>query len=310
MRVMLIVGGLTMAAAGLGFAACVGDQTGSAGDDAGTGGETGAGGVDGSVAGDAGASDAGCAACTNDGDVDGAVAFSPKALPGIVLWLEGSMGLDTAAAKVKQWNDQSGSGNNAVAAGNSVGPTTGLLSSKPALSFNKDSRLEIADVASMQFGTGDFLIEMVAAYSNPITDAGYTYGELWFKQTNADPFPGIVLAGNDQTSLTSRIGIGLDSTTYVTTTTSNYNDGKARLIAARRVGQTLEIRINGVVAATLTNAGVARDVSAVGRMVALGGQIGLTALVGSYAEVIAVKGPTSVADLTALELYAVKKYGL
>ncbi len=310
MRAVLVVGGFTIAAVGLVIVACVGDQSGSASDDAGTGSETGGGTADGSVATDDAGSDAGCAACVDAAGSDGSVAFSVKALPGIVLWLEGSMGLDTTGTKVNQWSDQSGSGNNAVPAAGSVGPQTGLLSSKPALSFNKDSRLEIADVASMQWGTGDFLIEMVVAYSNPLTDAGYTYGELFFKQLNSAPFPGIVLLGNSQTDFTAKIGLGLDSTTAINTTTAGYNDGKARLVGARRVGQTLEIRINGIVAATATNAGVARDVSAIGRVAALGGQIGQTALVGSYAEIIAVKGTTSVSDLTALELYAVKKYGL
>lgn len=265
---------------------------------------------------DASQPDTGCtgAACV-DASVDSPVsdappAFTPKTLPGLVLWLEGSQGLDTAGSKVLKWHDQSGKGNDASSASGSTGPLTGLMLSKPALQFNQDSRLEIADNATLQWDTGDFVLELVTSYSNPIPDAGYVYGEFYFKQTNSGVFPGVVLVGNSGIDKTAKIGIGLDNATYVYTSASTYNDGTPRLIGTRRKGTTLEVRINGVVAGTVTNSAVARDVSAVGSGVAIGGQIGLTALKGSIAEVIAIKGPTSDGDLAALEAYATKKYGL
>ena len=227
-----------------------------------------------------------------------------------MLWLEGSLGLNTAGSKVNKWSDQSGKGNDATAASGSTGPVTGLLQSKPSLQFNLDSTLELADNATLQWDTGDFLLEMVAAYSNTIPDAGYVYGEFYFKQLNSGVFPGVVLVGNSSVDKTGKIGVGLDSTTYVYSSASNLNDGTPRLIATRRKGTTLEVRINGVVAGTVTNSAVARDVSAVGSGVRIGGIIGLTALKGSIAEVIAIKGPTSDGDLAALEAYATKKYGL
>lgn len=286
---------------GLGVAGCVGDSSVT-------------------PAPDASQPDSGCtgAACADGSVLDGATdvsadappGFTPKSLPGLALWLEGSLGLDTAGSKVTKWHDQSGNGNDATAASNSAGPLTGLLVSKPALQFNQDSRLELKDAASLQWGTGDFLLEIVIAYSNPIPDAGYVYGEFYFKQLNASPFPGVVFLGNNSLDKTARIGVGLDDSTSVFSSASNLNDGTPRLVGTRRKGTTLEIRLNGVVAGTVTNAGVARDVSAIGRDVAIGGQIGLTALKGAVAEVIAIKGATSDTELATLEAYATKKYGL
>lgn len=297
MRAHTWLGGCFAIASWLGAAACVGDSNVQ-------------------PLPDASQQDTGCsgASCFDgsggDASTDGPPAFTPKALPGLVLWLEGSLGLNTAGTKVNKWSDQSGKGNDATAASGSTGPVTGLLQSKPSLQFNLDSTLELADSATLQWDTGDFLLEMVASYSNTIPDASYVYGEFYFKQTNSGVFPGVVFVGNSGIDKTAKVGIGLDNATYVYSSASNLNDGTARLIATRRKGTTLEVRINGVVAGTVTNAGVARDVSAVGSGVRIGGIIGLTALKGSIAEVIAVKGPTSDGDLAALEAYATKKYGL
>lgn len=256
---------------------------------------------------------ASCSSCVDastDASSDAPVAFTPKALPGLALWLEGGTGLDTSASTVVKWHDQSGNKNDATPAKGSTGPVVGTLLSKPALQFNQDSSIEMLDSTSLQWGIGDFLLEIVAAYANPIPDAGFAYGEFYWKQTQSGAFPGIVLVGNSQLDRTGKVGIGLDSNTFIYSTGSNLNDGTPRLIAARRKGTTLEIRLGGAVVGTITNAGVGLDVSAVGSGVRIGGLLGSTTLKGAIAEVIAVKGPTSDGDLAALEGYAIKKYGL
>jgi hypothetical protein len=85
---------------------------------------------------------------------------------------------------------------------------------------------------------------------------------------------------------------------------------KARLVAMRRRGMTLEIRVNGAGAGSTTDAGIDRDVSAIGYDFFIGGHDPTVRLKGTIAEVIAVKGTTSDADLAALEAYLIKKYGL
>ncbi len=97
---------------------------------------------------------------------------------------------------------------------------------------------------------------------------------------------------------------------------STFVDSTVHLVGARRTGSTLEIRVDGKVSGSMTNASVAADVSAVG----WSGNIGQNGygtpgaenqqLHGDLAEEVAVRGSLTPEELSDLEGYLKSRYGL
>jgi hypothetical protein len=252
------------------------------------------------------------------GQVDSPTQFSPSQLPGLVLWLDASQAVTTSQSKVSAWTDQSASNNSATQPTTAQQPTlvTGVINGHPVVRFDGASTaLQIADAASLQWGTGDYVVEIVGSWKNGATSLGMLYAKAAY---TTPPYPGALVWANMQgTSDSTALGAANESTSgyYVTGATMNLNDGTPRLYAARRYGGTnLEVRVNGVSDQSVVLP-AATDVSATGNPAYIGGHPQNTTSViqpldGDIAEVVAVHGSLTTAQLSALETYLKTKYGL
>ena len=256
--------------------------------------------------GDASRGDTG-AACSMD------AAWSPSALTGLVLWLDAGQGVGLVGTPITVWRDQSSQHNNATQNDSNYTPvlmtsTAGL----PAAHFDgTQTFMSIADAPSLQWGTGDFVLEVVARYSSAL---GTPDQNLFQKAPSAAPYAGPFLAAaSSKGSVANGVRAQLSVDTYVSSPTGNLQDAP-HLFGMRRNGSTLELRIDGNLVATTAITGIL-DVSAAGRAVMFGQNgyapgNGLQALDGDISEMIAVAGGTTAADIANLECYLTSKYGL
>lgn len=236
---------------------------------------------------------------TDDGGADATGGdggnWTPKAIPGLALWLDSSVGIIPDPQKtgfVKRWLDQSGKGNNAERVDNNG---TGLeldpsaINGHDAIICGNQTHFEVADAASLQFGTGGFLIAAVLKYGINGTPTYYPLIEK--NQTLAFFVP----TGGDK-SLKFTAGLQTLSASFVTPKWTT-------LIAQ----STMSLEFDGV---TATGPAVTSDVSSPGWPVYLCGTQSFTAPATEFAEVIMVKGTAKPADVTALKAYFTSKYGL
>lgn len=254
--------------------------------------------------------------------------FAVKSVPGLALWLDGTLGITQNVMRVSGWADQSGNANNAAQGMSSFQPTyvPSGIGGLPCIHFDSAPQpgqvLVVPDATSLQFGTGDFLVEVVARYDNApsatptIERASATfYGKGDLKNANAGVFFFGNTPGTGATPLTN-----LQATTYfswwVTSSNAGYNDGVGRVIGLRRTGSTLELRAARVAVGSSIGSKTV-DTSAPGialNIGAMGGQGYLEAslwrLDGDICEVIAVKGAVSASDLSGIESYLAAKYKL
>ena len=240
--------------------------------------------------------------------------FMPSQLSGLVLWLDANQSVVTSQSKVSTWMDRSGRNHNAGQSVAALQPSlvTGVVNGLPAIRF-ANAALQVTDSATLQWATDDFALLVVAGYKNATT-SGLGYGMFVAKQETPYPYAGPALWGNyTAPSLNTVIGLQADSSgTQYAISTAAKNDGVIRLYTGRRVGTSLEVRVNGTVQGTATATSV--NVSAPGRPLFIGGVPGTTtvsqALDGDIAEIVAVHGALSDAELTQLEAYLKTKYGL
>ena len=284
-------------------------------------------GNDGSVGNDASTADGG----GQDGTVTEAGPFDPTSLgSSLVLWLEGDKGVTQTNNDVSAWADQTSNHNDASGGtGNGAHqPTVNAtaINGLPAIEFaiptqqNAPSQwLDIADSASLQFGTGDFAIFMVAEYTNDTTGNGGSQAMFYYKVAGNTVPTGPQLIGNSASgannTLESRVRARLTATDAVNSTNTGYNDGKFHRIGIRRNGQALEVWTDGTLTSLTPDAGAAGDVSATGTDVNIGaaetgGNFVNYRLAGAIAEVIGVKGTISDGDVGNLDGYFKSKYGL
>ncbi|HEY5241992.1 MAG TPA: hypothetical protein VIJ22_11025, partial [Polyangiaceae bacterium] len=181
--------------------------------------------------------------------------------------------------------------------------------------------MTIADSAALQWGSGDYLIEVVTLYDNvpaaaSVSDAATGYGAFYSKQsTGGNPALGVAFLANtpagDTTAGTTAFSSFVQVIQGVSNPTLGFNDGTARLLGTQRTGgTTLTLRVNGAQTTSATVA--AEDVDAPNVVVSLGatGDASTARLDGDIAELIAVKGTISAADLASLESGLMVKYGL
>jgi hypothetical protein len=231
-------------------------------------------------------------------------------LPGLALWLDGSHGLSPTAGGAPLWIDQSGQRNDAVAVGAPV-IRPDAIGGRPAVHFNgAPDYLAVQDSSSLQFSTGDFVVALVAAHTTPTTGM-WGYGLFYSKQEQDPPFPGPALVANT-VNRTGQIEaqVALDTPSLILTAGADYNKGQPLFLTMHRSGATLDLRVNGADAGSVTGPGAALDVSAAGQPLYLGGSPKAQGMVGDLAEVVAIKGAVSDADIGALEAYFRAKYGL
>jgi hypothetical protein len=233
-----------------------------------------------------------------------------------VLWLDAAKGI-TQVGGVTVWADQSPDGNNATGGTNALpGYVTSDINGLPGLRFTGGSYLSVGDSASLRFGTGDFLVEVVASWTNtPIADLTTGYGLIFSKQVDSTaPYYGVGMFANyPAPSPNTALGVQTNDVGYVLSASTGLNDGNARLVAIQRVGSTVSVRINGAMQAMRTTSS-ADDCDATGFPLYIGAQprpgTNIQQLTGDIAEIVAVKGTTSASDLQSLEAYLTSKYKL
>jgi hypothetical protein len=288
-------------------------------------GEAGAvGGVGGaSTAGEGGASsagDGGSAGMLDTAAGEGGApsqSFSPDQLPGLALWLDAGVGVTASAAhRVSAWTDRTAHHNDAsqTVAANQPLLVNEVINGHPVIHFDgltSEARLDILDSGSLRWGTGDFSLEIVAAYANTV-DATPRYGMMYGKFAEAAPYTGVILFGNYPSGATIFTGsfTQLDSVTEgIVSDTEDLNDGMPRLYAVRREAGTVTMQVNDADGAVI-HWGTPDDVSAPGRSAYIGSQPSTQFLIGDIAEIVATAGTVSPADHAALTAYLMQKYGL
>ncbi len=250
---------------------------------------------------------------TSDGGMlgDGGV----LGIPGLVLWLDAAKGVTkNNQNQVSLWADQSGNSNDAAQGSSTLQPVYAatVINGLPALHFtssNSGSELAIKDAQTLQWGTGDWLVEVVARFDNSANLNATGYAAFYVKPSmNA----GVVLVGNAVDPPNNTVAAGLTGAIGpmdFVLQKSAYNDNAGRNYAFRRVGQSLELRVNGM-QVTAQNQSSMIDVSASGVDVAIGQYMMSGLMDGDIAEMIAVKGSISNGDLAGLESYLKSKYNL
>lgn len=247
-------------------------------------------------------------------DEDGGGGFDAQPLDGgiqgingLALWLDAAKGVTkNNQNQVSKWADQSANANDATQGTSSYQPVfnASVINGFPALHFSKNSTssLSIADASSLQWGTGDFVIEIVARFDNSAQNG--EFGNFFLK---ADQTSGVVFFANDVFQNDDGLTGAIDSNNSVDIT-SSYSDNTARLYAFRRTGSTLEVRVNGSQVANSSQMGNI-DVSAANNPVYIGDYQQQVPLDGDIAELVAVKGISS-QDLQSLEAFLKSKYNL
>ena len=243
-------------------------------------------------------------------------AWTPKSLAGLVLWLDGTTGVHTSGGAVTSWDDQSGLANDAAPDAPGSGDpllAADAIGGAPAVRFDGSSYLVIQDDDSLQLGTGDFLVAVVARHTTPI-DIGWGYGIFFIKYELPVPFTGPALVANTEAGGTQIIAQLAYQQAFITSAGGGLDDGRPLSMVMRRRASagtaSLELRLNGATSAMSGSSGFAVDLSAPGRPLFVGGTPDMQNIVGDIAEVITVKGATPDADVAALEGYLGAKYGL
>jgi hypothetical protein len=183
----------------------------------------------------------------------------------------------------------------------------------PAVRFDGSMTfLLIADSPTLQWGTADYVILVVARFGVTL---GSTNQALFEKVILSQPYPGPVLFVNGSAPTVPVEGKAMAMNSGDVYTASNQTDlnDAPHLFGTRRSGGMLEVRVDGAPSGVAV--GSSLDVSAPGMPVSIGqegyvSQQGLEALNGDIAEEIAVEGALSDSALHTLECYLLGKYGI
>lgn len=226
---------------------------------------------------------------------------------------------------ISVWIDRTANGNDAIA--DTQRPHRELIADSHTLGeviFDGHAMMTIADSPTLQWGTDDYTIEVVASYVNDAGPGVASRACLYEKTSTVEPFYGVSFTGNAPllggaapplvSAISSSIATsasGADPRTNVAGKTMGVNNGAFHLFGTRRTAvRTLEVRLDGII----SNVDPA-DVSAAGQPVHIGGVPGPTGgatdlLTGRIAEIIAIHGPITDTELARLEAYLKGKYGI
>ena len=296
-------------------AACVGDEPETSSvTDAGSGGDAT---TDGGNTGDASTGDG----STGDAGADAGL-ITPAALGArLSFWYRGSSLTGDAGSSVTLWQDESTYANSASTGGAPFPPSVGAgPNGTKALTFvpNGGGSSEITIPASphLNWGTGDFLVFIVARYSNQLDAGNVNCGAAFFTCTTNGK--GIGLFGNTGvpgTVLpdTSGIeGVIFPDGPQETTAGSAENDNAFRIYGFRRRGTTLEVYAGSSHTPTSTGSSNV-DVSADASLSYYIGEGASWQLNGAIAEMIGAGDGTSTisdAERNGLIDYLARTYGL
>lgn len=292
------------------FAACVGDDAPAAvsgpADDGGSVGNDAPATTDAPAAADASDS-----ATPIDAGSDSAVPLDVRTLPGLRLWLESTKQLvNDVGTGFGSWRDSSGywdggtggsapDGGYHVALPHMVNPPSIVsngINGRPTVSFTAGNGwLHLDNHADFQFGTGDFLIVEVAKVVSGS-------GPLWRLAPNATAGSEVAFTPG---LLCVSFGMGV---TDGCTAPAYSPTPDPHVFAAHRKGDVFDVRVDGTVRSTVNRVGQTTDIVVnefAQPYVFIGNNVTM-----EVSEVIVLVGPTSAANLAALEGLLMTKFGI
>ncbi|AKU96142.1 hypothetical protein AKJ09_02806 [Labilithrix luteola] len=245
---------------------------------------------------------------------DASTPFSPQTLGSrLVLWLEADKDFGVVDGGLV-WKDQSPQKNDAVQndllqqPAHLDGGDDASINHHGVVHFTGNEYLQIQDSDSLQWATSDYALYAVVRHTN----APAQYGIIYAKWTDVAPFPGPFLWASyphgEKTGYVARI-----DTTREVFSDGGMNDNTYRIVGAHKAGTTLELRIGGEKVSELVDAGGYDEsgFNAATLPAYVGGRPQpVQRLHGDIAELIAIKGTLSTADVAALEAFLKAKYDL
>ncbi|MBK6465376.1 MAG: hypothetical protein IPF92_30885 [Myxococcales bacterium] len=241
---------------------------------------------------------------------DAPVAFDPKAVPGLALWLDPAEGVTDTAGKVSAWADKSPAGLAVAQATAANQPAKGNLGGKPVLVFSDSTWLAspAATVGNkLDFGVGDLTVVVVCSMEP--TTSNVLAGVLYkVPDVAVPPFDGLQVYGNLAGG--GRPGAGLAGEGLILTASagSTVADGKLHVLALRRAGNALTLRLDGTQVAAMT--ATARSVDSVSPL-QVGGRAAITHnFANKLADVLIYRGAVSATDFASLEGFVRTKNGI
>ena len=255
--------------------------------------------------------------------------WSPKDLPGLAVWLDATVGATfDVNTKLTSWIDQSGNGNNGTITAPCVGPARAAnsLNGHDTLAFTGSASVgacvAIADATSMRFGINDFAVFVVARYSNvPNVLSSTGLPNLWTglrQEGTSFNYTGARLFANTVSSEAKlQLWQNNSSGNGAVSATALLNDATFRRFGGTRRGVALETWIDGTADGSVTLPSVV-DVTQPARAAFIGGDPVAAAtgssltgwLLGNIAEVVAVKGNLTDAQIAQLDGHFKTKHGL
>jgi hypothetical protein len=230
-------------------------------------------------------------------------------LPGLVLWVDAARGVTLdSSGEVSSWKDQSPASNDL---GPSIFPASRYAADgpggHPVVRLFTGSRLGTPGdgTSSLGFRSGDFLVEVVWAWSGAMNQTPGLFGMWRLEEASQDPagLMGLGVQGDGSTSL-SLLAIEGHKTIEVTSTTK-VTDVAFHVTGVRRVvaagAATVELRVDG--RADPMVSGVEVGDFGTSAWAALGGG-------ANVAEVVVIKGSITDDEVALLENHLSSKYGL
>lgn len=251
-----------------------------------------------------------------DGDEGGdgdAGPLVPPDVPGIVLWLDAGRGIEFISGvngQVSKWSDQSALHNDAVQTNPQFSPlwAPNVLNGLPAVRFpGPTTFLSIPDSASLRWGIADFSIIVVVQRQTKVLG-----GLIYQKVFTTPPYTGPAFVLTDQ-----ELEPVVQVNSNVWSAGTSLQVQKPYLLTGRRVGPSMQMRVNGLTQRWKTGPeGAADEVDCSSQLPSQIGHNGYNtspwneSLGGDIAEMILVSGPITDGDLHALEDYLMAKYHL
>lgn len=276
---------LALASTGL-LVACVGDAAVTPLPDSGTGNDA------------AVTVDSGTDALVSDAGADVTPGpWTPKKLPALALWLDGSLGVTTASGnKVTKWADQSGNGNDAIQQNTTLQPllSSNSINNRDCLYFDMTGSPVALNVPSPVNAkmNGDFTVMVVFKTDLPTTSAADLFSSEAASTTNT----ALEVAPPDLIAHYTVSGSGKAAFAPQ----AIFNDKKPHVVGMRKSAAKVEILADGA-SASVTNPPPG-DVSG---KITIGGQ-----LKGPICEVVLATGTVDQPALDELTAYLKKKYAV
>ncbi|MEZ4264712.1 MAG: hypothetical protein R3B36_36940 [Polyangiaceae bacterium] len=209
--------------------------------------------------------------------------------------------------EVSTWLDATGNNNTAVATPTPLAVEPGI-NGRPAVRFDGAHHMVLADSPTLQVGTEDFLLAVVAMWEEADTAQSHV---IFAKQLGAAPLTGPAIMANhaflpgDPTDRSTSVAVvlrdGTKAESVAVRAVPAPDPSKPHLIVLRRAAGVLELRVDRTAKGT-TTFDRNLDASAIGSAAALGGdgQAGRY-LKGFIGQVVLYRGTVSTRELGNIE---------